>query len=116
VPGCLSGAQLLWDACPGWGDVDFARAQARQNVERLLPYVERGYQIAVINPTCSLMLRQEYPALLHIPDEPGLVEAVQRVAAATRDLSEYLFALQRAGHFKEDFQSTPGGPIAYHYA
>jgi Fe-S oxidoreductase len=96
------------------GDVDFARTQARQNVARLLPYVERGYQIAVINPTCSLMLRQEYPALLHIPDEPELVDAVQRVAAATRDISEYLFELRRAGHFREDFQSTPGGPVAYH--
>lgn len=98
------------------GDVDFAREQARQNVERLLPYVEKGYQIAVINPTCSLMLKQEYPELLHIPEDPRIIEATRQVAEATRDISEYLFALRREGYFQEDFQSTPGGPVAYHAA
>jgi Fe-S oxidoreductase len=85
-------------------------------VERLLPYVEKGYQIAVINPTCSLMLKQEYPELLHIPEDPRIIDAARQVAAATRDISEYLFALRREGHFREDFQSTPGGPVAYHVA
>lgn len=96
------------------GDVDFARRQARQNVAQLLPYVERGYDIAVVNPTCSLMLKQEYPELLHIPGDVRITEAARQVAAATRDISEYLFGLRREGHFREDFQSTPGGPVAYH--
>lgn len=96
------------------GDMDFARREARQNVERLLPYVERGYEIAVINPTCSMTMKQEYPELLSSPDHPGLTAATQRLSAAVRDISEYLNALRRQGHFREDFQSTPAGPVAYH--
>lgn len=96
------------------GDIDFARQQARHNVEYLLPYVQRGYRVAAINPTCSLMLKQEYPELLNLPHDPAMREAARQVAAATRDLSEYLYELRRAGHFKEDFQSTPNGPVAYH--
>jgi len=40
--------------------------------------------------------------------------AAMRVAAATRDLSEYLFELRQQGAFREDFQSTPNGNVAYH--
>ncbi|GIX46259.1 MAG: hypothetical protein KatS3mg131_0470 [Candidatus Tectimicrobiota bacterium] len=96
------------------GNVAFAQQQARHNVERLLPFVSRGYPIAVINPTCSLMLKQEYPELLDVPDNPQLATAARQVAAATRDICEFLFELRQAGHFKEDFRSTPGGPVAYH--
>jgi Fe-S oxidoreductase len=96
------------------GDVDFARKQASRNVDVLLPFVERGYKIAVINPTCSLMMRQEYPELLKGSDGGRRDEAVSKVAAAVRDIGEFLNELRQAGEFKEDFRSTPGGPVAYH--
>jgi len=96
------------------GDVDFARKQASRNVDALLPYVERGYRIAVINPTCSLMMRQEYPELLVGADRGKRDEAARRVAAAVRDIGEFLHELRQAGLFKEDFRSTPDGPVAYH--
>lgn len=96
------------------GDIDFAIEQARRNVQTLLPYVEKGYLVAVINPTCSLMLRQEYPVLLDNKQDPEMAEAALKVAAATRDLSEYLFELRQAGELKEDYQSTPAGNVAYH--
>jgi len=96
------------------GDVGLARKQARQNVMALLPWVGQGYAIAVINPTCSLMLKTEYPELLDDPAEPAIADGARHVAAATRDLGEYLFERRQAGQFKEDFQSTPAGPVAYH--
>ncbi len=96
------------------GDVAAARAKAVRNVKGLLPWVERGYLVAVINPTCSLMIRQEYPELLDDPADPALAAAAKRVAGATRDLSEFLFGLRQAGAFKEDFKSSPNGPLAYH--
>ena len=96
------------------GDVDFAIKQARANVRALAPWVDRGYKVAVVNPTCSLMVRQEYPELLDDPKDPSTAEAAKKVAAATRDLGEYLYELRQAGHFKEDFKSTPDGPVAYH--
>jgi Fe-S oxidoreductase len=93
------------------GDIDLARHKARRNVDSLLPFVDRGFKIAVVNPTCSLMMRQEYPELLRRPDS---AEAAVRVAAATVDLSEFLFELKKQGHFKEDFRSAPGSSVAYH--
>jgi glycerol-3-phosphate dehydrogenase subunit C len=96
------------------GDVPRAIAAARQNVTALLPWVERGFAVAAINPTCSLMMKEEYPELLDSDADPALRDAARRVSAATRDLGEFLFERRQAGEFKEDFQSTPNGPIAYH--
>ena len=96
------------------GDVELARRKARGNVLALLPYVERGYRVAVINPTCSLMIKEEVPLILDDPADRPLAEAARKVAAATRDLSEYLWELRAEGHFKEDFRSTPAGNVAYH--
>jgi Fe-S oxidoreductase len=96
------------------GDIAFATKQARANVERLLPFVERGYKVAVVNPTCSLMLKTEYPDLLDDPTDGAMAESAKKVAAATRDLGEFLFEMRQAGQFKEDFKSTPAGPVAYH--
>ena len=96
------------------GDIDEARRAARDNVAQLLPWAEQGYTVAVINPTCSLMIREEYPELLDDPADRPTADAAKRVAAATRDLGEFLFEQRQAGHFKEDFQSTPGGAVAYH--
>ncbi len=96
------------------GDVALAQAKAKRNVAALLPWVERGYRVAVINPTCSLMMREEYPLLLDDPADPPLAEAARRVAAAIRDLSEYLWELRSQGEFRTDFQSTPGTAVAYH--
>jgi Fe-S oxidoreductase len=96
------------------GDIESAKRRALRNVEALLPWVERGYRIAVINPTGSLMMRQEYPEILRGAADPGLDEAVGKVAAGVRDLGEFLNEMRQAGHFREDFKSTPGGPVAYH--
>ena len=96
------------------GDIEAAKKAARANVRQLLPWVDQGYAVAAINPTCSLMMKEEYPELLDDPADPELAAAARRVAAATRDLGEYLFERRQAGAFREDFKSTPGGAVAYH--
>jgi Fe-S oxidoreductase len=88
------------------GDVELAKKLAQSNVESLAPHARAGKKILAINPTCSYMLRKEYTDL--VPSEDS-----KAVAAATMDLSEYLFVLKQEGSFNRDFQSTPG-KIAYH--
>ena len=88
------------------GDVELAKKLAQSNVDSLYPHVRQGKKVLAINPTCSYMLRKEYPELL------GTDEARQ-VASATRDLCEYLFSLKQAGQFCRDFLSTPA-TVAYH--
>ncbi len=88
------------------GDVEFARKQARANVESMLPLVRQGYRIAAINPTCSLTMRKEYPALLEGAD-------VKEFAAAVVDPHEVLWKLKQDGRLSRDFRTTPG-KVAYH--
>ena len=88
------------------GDIELAKRLARQNVVSLHPHVRAGKKVVAIDPTCSYTLRKEYPELV------GTAEA-REVAAATRDICEFLFELKQEGAFCRDFQSSPG-KIAYH--
>lgn len=78
------------------GETEPLLAKARANVAALLPYVEQGYTIVAPMPTCSLMLKKEYPELLR-------TDAARRVAAGTRDLSEYLMQLDAVGRLSKEF-------------
>ncbi len=103
--------EVAYERCCGMpftdvGDLDAARRNAAQNIADLLPHVEAGALIVVPGPSCSLMLKHEYPKLV-----PG--EAAQKIAAATRDLMEYVVELARAKTLKRDFQHKLGH-VAYH--
>ena len=102
---------LCYERCCGMpftdtGDLDAARHNAERNVTDLLPFVEEGARVVVPGPSCSLMLKQEYPELLGTP-------AAKRVAEATRALMEYLYELAREKKLARDFQQ-PLGRVAYH--
>jgi Fe-S oxidoreductase len=108
-----SGVQvdLCYERCCGMpftdtGDLDSARRNAERNVAALLPHVEAGATIVAPGPSCSLMLKKEYPKLLE-------GEAVRRVAEATRDLMEYVYDLARNGQLSREFK-TSLGRVAYH--
>jgi glycerol-3-phosphate dehydrogenase subunit C len=65
-------------------------AAAAGNVAAALgPYIDRGYDIVALVPSCALMLKFEWPLLL--PDNP----AVKRLAQATFDVAEYVVDIAR---------------------
>jgi len=102
---------LCYERCCGMpftdtGDLDAARDNAAHNVADLLAHVDRGAVIVVPGPSCSLMLKEEYPKLLRS-------DAAARVAAATQDLMEYFYHLARAKRMNRDF-AQPLGSVAYH--
>lgn len=104
-------ADVAYAGCCGMpstdvGDLDGARCSAERTVADLLPHVEAGAAIVVPGPSCSLMLREEYPRLLK-------TEGARRVAEATRDLMEYVYGLAKAKHLRKDFRRELGG-VAYH--
>ena len=107
---CVAGLRCC--GMPAWehGDLEELRARAREDLRLLLPYVERGAKVVVLNPTCSMTMRREWPTLLAREDR----EAAGRLAAAVMDAGEYLWTLVEAGRFNTDFQSVPEGPVAYH--
>ena len=107
---CVSGLQCC--GMPRWesGDIDSLRAQAKVNIGKLLPYVERGAKVIAINPTCSMMLRREYPELVAEEDRTR----AEQIAAAVMDPSEYLWSIRNEPRFSTDFKSTPGQTVGYH--
>jgi Fe-S oxidoreductase len=88
------------------GAVDEAKALIRDNVKSLAAAVHAGCEIVVPGPTCSYMLKQEYPWL------DGSEDA-KLVAENTRDLFEYLARLQSAGELDTNF-TRPVGAVTYH--
>ncbi len=57
------------------GMLNEAKAWARQNVDALLPYAQRGVPIVGVEPSCLLTFRDEYPDLLR--DEASRAVASQ---------------------------------------
>ena len=103
--------ELCYERCCGMpftdtGDMKSAIHNAERNVADLLPFIERGATVVVPGPSCSLMLKEEYPKLLG-------TEAARRVAESTQDLMEYFYHLARAKKMKRDF-AQPLGIVAYH--
>lgn len=65
------------------GQVDEAREEARRMLDSLWPYVERGLPVIGLEPSCLLMLRDEYHSL-------GLDERAGKLAKAALLLEEFL--------------------------
>lgn len=88
------------------GDLDAAGAKIRANVDVLAPYVEQGYAIVIPSPSCSLMVREEFPQLV-----AGARSDL--VAGRAHDLDEYLYRIAREGRLKRDF-TRRFGHVRYH--
>jgi len=103
--------EFAYERCCGmplWhnGDMEGAVEAAKQNVASLTRHVNAGRKVIATNPTCSQMIRVEYPRLL------GTGEA-KAVAAQTMDPMEFLAGLASQGKLQKDFK-TGAGNISYH--
>jgi glycerol-3-phosphate dehydrogenase subunit C len=90
------------------GDIEGARRLARKNLETLLPSVRAGAKIVSPGPSCTLMLKSEYPELV-----PG--DESKEFAAAVMDLSDFVLQQARA----KKLPKPPAGAIgkvAFHVA
>ncbi|MBI2360749.1 MAG: anaerobic glycerol-3-phosphate dehydrogenase subunit C [Deltaproteobacteria bacterium] len=87
------------------GDIEATRASARANIESLYSWVREGYDVVIPGPTCSYMLKREYPTLVD-------GEKVRAVAARTYDICEYLMGLHRDGKLDTGFVRGVG-QVAY---
>lgn len=88
------------------GDIDAMAKAATANLASLKPWLDQGYDVVVPVPSCSLMLKREYPTLL-----PG--DGTAELSKRTFDICEYLMRLKRAGTLKTDFVRSPGR-VTYH--
>jgi Fe-S oxidoreductase len=88
------------------GAVEECRALMRDNVKTLAAAVREGCEIVSPGPTCSYMLKQEYPWL------DGSEDA-RLVASHTKDLFEYLAGLHVNGALDTRFPRALG-KVTYH--
>lgn len=80
------------------GMVDEARIEAKRTLDFLHPHAERGIPVIGLEPSCLLMLRDEYHAL-------GLGEKVSKVSKSALLLEEFL-AREKDG-LKLEFSPLP---------
>jgi glycerol-3-phosphate dehydrogenase subunit C len=73
-PGCCGMPKLEQ------GDLAAVAASARKIAAELLPYVDMGFDVVALVPSCALMLKFEWPLIL--PDDP----AIKKLAQATFDV------------------------------
>jgi glycerol-3-phosphate dehydrogenase subunit C len=102
---------LVCCGMPAWerGDLKELQRRAHLNLEILEPFVDQGAKVLAINPTCSMMLRQEYPKLVAHADR----KRAEKVAASVMDPSEFLWSLRKEPRFNTEFGDMPAN-VAYH--
>ena len=69
------------------GDIESVTNKANQTSKKLKDYIDNGYKILSIVPSCTLMLKYEWPLLLPSSEE------VKYLSQNTFDICEYLVKL-----------------------
>ena len=87
--------ELVYPVCCGMpqleaGDLADVADRARQVSDALAPYLAGGYDVVTLTASCGLMMKFEWPLIL--PEDEG----VKALSAATRDICEYVVALNKA--------------------
>ncbi|HYC65806.1 MAG TPA: heterodisulfide reductase-related iron-sulfur binding cluster [Reyranellaceae bacterium] len=106
--------EVLHPACCGMpklelGHLEAVAEQARKVSAALLPWVDKGYDIVALTPSCALMLKFEWPLILpHDSD-------VKRLSEATFDVSEYIVDIAKKEGLAPGLARIEGG-VSVHLA
>ncbi|MGD2148385.1 MAG: heterodisulfide reductase-related iron-sulfur binding cluster, partial [Anaerolineae bacterium] len=90
-----------------YGDWALARRYARDTIDALLPWVDRGYQVLVTCPSCGLALTQDFQRLFPEDDD------VRRLAGHTHDAPTFLLNLRAQGEWVPPVGEVPL-EVGYH--
>ncbi len=107
-------AEVVYPQCCGMphleqGDLARVAEGARVVSQALAPYVEKGYDVVTLVPSCALMLKSEWPLIL--PDDRN----VKALAARTFDMPEYVIDIARKEKLAEGLKPLGGG-VTLHLA
>jgi len=106
--------EVVYPQCCGMphleqGDLERVAAAARRVSATLGPWIDKGYDVIALVPSCALMLKFEWPLIL--PDDA----AVKRLAGATCDISEYVVDIARKEGLAPELKPLDGG-VTLHIA
>jgi glycerol-3-phosphate dehydrogenase subunit C len=106
--------EIIYPKCCGMpqleqGDIAGVAANAADVAAQMAPWIEKGYDVIGLVPSCSLMLKFEWPLI--VPDN----DAVQTLAAATKDVSEYIVDIAKDEGLADGLGAMEGG-VTVHIA
>ena len=106
--------EVVYPECCGMpqmeqGDLGTVAGKAKNVAKALRPYIDQGYDVIALVPSCALMLKFEWPLL--VPEDPD----VKALSGASHDISEYVVALSKQKGLAEGLQPLDG-PISIHIA
>ena len=88
--------RFVYPECCGMPELEAGNlAEVARRAERVAkvfePLIDEGWDVVALTASCGLMMKFEWPLML--PES----HAVGRLAAATKDVSEYVVELSRTG-------------------
>ena len=106
--------EVLHPACCGMpklehGDIAAVAEAARKVAAEFKPWIEKGYDVVALTPSCSLMLKFEWPLIL--PDDPE----IKLLSEATQDISQYVVDISKNEGMAEGM-SPLDGSVTVHLA
>jgi glycerol-3-phosphate dehydrogenase subunit C len=106
--------EVVYPSCCGMpqleqGDIVRVADSARRVGAELAAWVDKGYDIVALVPSCALMLKFEWPLIL--PQD----ETVKRLAESTFDVAEYVVDISKREGIAPGLQQLDGG-VALHIA
>ena len=109
---CGVETEVVYPSCCGMpqleqGDIAAVAEKAKKAAAEMVQWVEKGYDIIAMTPSCALMLKFEWPLI--VPDD----ENVKRLAQATFDTSEYIVDIAKKEGMAEGM-SALDGDVAIH--
>ena len=98
---------VVYPSCCGMplleqGRIDEVAANARTVAAEMKPWIEKGYDIIALVPSCGLMLKSEWPLIL--PEDPD----VKLLSRATFDISEYVVDIAKKEGMAPGMETVPG--------
>ena len=106
--------EVVYPSCCGMpqleqGDIGRVAASAISVAAELRSWIDEGYDVIALVPSCALMLKFEWPLL--VPDDDN----VKTLAKATFDIDEYVVGIARKEGLAEGLAPIDGG-VALHIA
>ncbi|SFK46386.1 heterodisulfide reductase-related iron-sulfur binding cluster [Methylocapsa palsarum] len=90
------------------GEIGEVAKAAKEVASAMRPWIEKGYDVVALVPSCALMLKSEWPLIL--PED----EDVKLLSKAAYDLSEYVVGIARKEGIAPGMQPVAAGGVALH--
>ncbi|HUI34112.1 MAG TPA: heterodisulfide reductase-related iron-sulfur binding cluster [Stellaceae bacterium] len=106
--------EVVYPQCCGMpqlegGDLAAVSANAKNISAALVPWIDKGYDVIALVPSCALMLKFEWPLI--VPNDA----AVKKLSEATYDISEYIVGLAKGEGLAPGLGALGGG-VTLHIA